>query len=157
MIAARKKPLRAGNVEAAAMVKQAKQTRNRGYCKNESKPATGFLKMMRTPETEELVCDPLSFALLANIALRARWRESFSLKGLNRGEALVGDYRRLGLTRRQYRTHLKRLVEWGLITIRPTRRGTIAKLNLEPAKVFDIGISPEPVVGRSKNGQHFHL
>jgi hypothetical protein len=118
----------------------------RNQQRDESKPAIGFLKFMRSPESEELLCDPLSFALLANIAFRARWRESLNLKGLSRGEALVGDYKRLGLTRRQYRTHLKRLVKWRLITIQPTRKGTIAKLNLEPARVFDIGFAPEPCV-----------
>jgi hypothetical protein len=94
---------------------------------NESK--AGFLKLMRSPETETLLLnDPLAFALLANVAMRARWRTKFDVRGLEFGEALMGDYQKIGFTRQQYRTRLKRLVEYGLVTTRPTRRGTVVTL-----------------------------
>jgi hypothetical protein len=94
-----------------------------------NKPSQGFLKLMRSPETETLlVNDPLAFALLAVIAIRARWRTAFDVWGLNFGEALMGDYREIGFTRSQYRTRLKRLQECGLVTTRPSQRGTIVRL-----------------------------
>jgi len=113
---------------------------------NESnKPLQGFLKLMRSPETEELLHDPLAFALLANIALRTRWRTKFNMRGLNFGEALIGDYKKIGFSRKQYRTRLQRLVECGLITTRPTPRGTIA--TLAGIDVFDINIALPPAGG----------
>ena len=107
--------------------------------KHESKP--GFVKLMRSPETHELLLnDPLSFALLANIALRARWRTKFDMRGLKFGEALMGDFGEIGFTRQQYRTRLKRLRECGLVTTRPTPRGTIVRLH--STAVFDLGLCP---------------
>jgi hypothetical protein len=101
----------------------------------------GFLKLMRTPETHELLhSDPLAFTLLTVIALRARWRTAFNVRGLKCGEALLGDYKAIGLTRQQYRTRLDRLVKCGLLTIRSTRRGTIASLT--STAVFDINLPP---------------
>jgi hypothetical protein len=99
----------------------------------------GFIKFSRSPESEELLHDPLSFSLLAAIAFRARWRRSrFSIHGLALGEAFIGDHKNFGMTRQQYRTRVDRLVKWGLISIRSTRRGTIAKLT--STTVFDINI-----------------
>jgi hypothetical protein len=102
----------------------------------------GFLKLMRSPETKELLLnDPLAFALLANIALRARWRAKFDVRGLNFGQAMVGDYKKIGFSRKQYRTRLKRLVEYGLLTTRPTYRGTIATLTT--TDVFNLGLTSD--------------
>ena len=53
---------------------------------DESKPAFGFLKLMRSPESQELLSDPLAFALLAVVAFRARWRSVFSVEDLQIGE-----------------------------------------------------------------------
>jgi hypothetical protein len=104
-----------------------------------NKPSQGFLKLMRSPETEELLLnDPLAFALLANIALRARYRTKFDVHGLKFGQALVGDYKEIGFSRQQYRTRLQRLVECGLVTTRPTPRGTIA--TLASTDVFSINL-----------------
>jgi hypothetical protein len=89
----------------------------------------GFIQLRRSPETLELLMrDPLAFALLAVIALRARWRAAFDVRGCDFGEALMGDYKKIGFSRSQYRTRLKRLQEWNLVTARPTRRGTIVRL-----------------------------
>ena len=101
----------------------------------------GFVKLYRSPVTERLLRDPIALALLMKIALRARWRrEAHAGDELALGEALIGDYNELRTTRRGYRTRVQRLVRWGLITIRPTPRGTIAKLT--SSTVFDIGSQP---------------
>ena len=99
---------------------------------------TGWIKLRRSDETRELLeKDPLAFALLCCLALRARWREGFNIHGLKTGEALAGDYAKMGLTRQQYRTRLHRLQTWGFIIIKPTNRGTI--VTLASTTVFDIG------------------
>jgi len=100
----------------------------------------GFLKLMRSPESQELQNDPLAFTLLTVIAQRARWRTAFDVRGLNFGEALIGDYKEMGLSRQQYRTRLDRLVKCGFVTIRATPKGTIAKLT--STAVFDINLPP---------------
>ena len=100
----------------------------------------GFLKLMRSPESLELLRDLLAFGLLALIAFRTRWRFAFSADGLEIGEALIGDYKHIGLSRQQYRTRIARLVKWGFITVRPTPKGTIAKLT--STAVFDINLPP---------------
>jgi hypothetical protein len=103
------------------------------------KQKQGFVKLMRSPFTIELLRDLLAFGLLALIAFRARWRSGFNTDGLRIGEALIGDYKNCGMTRWQYRERLARLVKWGLITIHPTRKGTVARL--ASATVFDIGLT----------------
>jgi len=99
----------------------------------------GFIKFRRSPESEQLLHDPLSFGLLAVIASRARWRRNrLSIDGLEPGEAFIGDHKNCGMTRQQYRTRIKRLVGCGQITVRTTNRGTIARLRSD--LVFDINI-----------------
>jgi hypothetical protein len=112
----------------------------------------GFVKLMRSPESQELLInDPLAFALLAVIALRARWRAAFSLHGLQFGEALMGDYKKIGFTRKQYRTRLKRLADCGLVTTRPTRRGTIVRLVSN--SVFEVVFSPNECLTANKSNK----
>lgn len=88
----------------------------------------GFIKLERSHETFELLKDPTAFILLTTIALRARRTDEFNIHDLRSGEALVGDHDRCGLTRRQYRTAMRRLARWGFAAFRPTTRGTIATL-----------------------------
>jgi len=88
----------------------------------------GFLKLNRGDATEELMKQPNEFMLLCLIAYRARRTESFNVAGLEPGEALIGDYRTIGLTERKYRTAKKRLAEWGFSTFKPTSKGTIGKI-----------------------------
>ncbi len=76
----------------------------------------------------ELLKDPLAFALLAQIAMRARWRSAFSVHDLELGEAETGDFESLGMTRAEYRTRPFRLEKWKQITTRATNKGTIAKV-----------------------------
>lgn len=96
----------------------------------------GFLKLMKSRLLEELLMEPACFVLLTQIAYRARRVEGLSIKRVGIGEALVGDYRNVGLTRQKYRTALLKLADWGLITIKTTNKGTVAKL--VGKQVFDI-------------------
>ena len=91
---------------------------------------------MRSEETHELMRDAATLGLLAIIALRARWRDGFNVNGLKAGEALIGDYQNMGLTRQQYRSRLANLQEWRFVTTKPTSKGTI--VNIINARVFDI-------------------
>jgi hypothetical protein len=97
----------------------------------------GFIQLKRSPETRDLLArDPLAFALLTHIALRARWRNELNIEDLGLGEALIGDFKSYGMTRGEYRTRVRRLVKWRKIEIRTTPKGTIARLI--SADVFDI-------------------
>jgi len=96
---------------------------------------------MRTDDVIELLRFPIALALLTQIALRARRTvEQFNPHHLKLGEALIGDYRSIGATRQQYRTAKRQLVEWGVITIRVTIKGTIARLS--NFQVFDVNVQP---------------
>jgi len=70
------------------------------------------------------------------IALRARRTDEFNLHNLQSGEALLGDYAKCGLSRREYRTAMKRLRQWGFATFKPTTHGTVATLC--GTRVYDI-------------------
>jgi hypothetical protein len=100
---------------------------------------TGFIKLNRSPETLELLNDPNAFILLTLIALRARRTDEFNVHDLRSGEALIGDFKKCGLTHAQYRTAMKRLGRWSLVAFRPTSRGTIA--TLLDHRVYDINDS----------------
>jgi hypothetical protein len=96
-----------------------------------------FIKMMKSPETLELMKDPNVFMLLTQIASRAKRTNDFSIHGLEIGEALIGDYESIGLTRGQYREAIRRAEKYNLITtIKTTNKGTVVKLI--NSNVFDI-------------------
>ena len=96
-----------------------------------------FLKLMKTKETKELIKSaPNAFLLLTQIALRAKRTNDFNVHGLKSGQALVGDYKSIGLTERKYRTAKAQLETWGFATFKGTNKGTIA--NLINSSVFDI-------------------
>ena len=97
-----------------------------------------FLQLVRSKETEELMKDPNSFMLLTQIAYRARRTDEFNVIDLEPGEALIGDYRNIGLSERKYRTAKNKLEKWKFATFKPTSKGTIAKLI--NSRVFDINI-----------------
>lgn len=88
----------------------------------------GFIQLKRSPETIELMKDRNAFMLLTQIAYRAKRTNAFSTKNLNIGEALIGDYKNIDLTRGEYRYALKRLEKYQLITTKKTNKGTIAKI-----------------------------
>ena len=102
--------------------------------------AGGFVKQSRDRAVDELLRYPNDFALLTQIARRARWNtKGINLHGLALGEALIGDFRSLGMTERAYRTAKKRLEKAGLATFRATSRGTIA--TLAGKQVYDINLA----------------
>lgn len=96
----------------------------------------GFVKLYR----EGLALLELSlpaFALLTQIALRAnRMDPAYSIYQLKANEALVGDHKKIGLSRQQYRDAVLRLEAYGLATFRKTNQGTIAVLTNKA--IFDI-------------------
>ncbi len=95
-----------------------------------------FIKMVKSQKTIELMQDPNAYTLLSQIAVRAKRTNDFSVHGLEIGEALIGDYKSIGLTERKYRTAKDKLRRWGFVTTRATNKGTIAKLI--NSEVFDI-------------------
>ncbi|HEY3756232.1 MAG TPA: hypothetical protein VGL42_08790 [Opitutaceae bacterium] len=91
----------------------------------------GFVKLQRTRETDELLRDRNAMALLTLIAIRARFTNGPDpINGLEFGEAQIGDFEECGLSRKEYRCALKRLVHrWKLISARTIDgEGTIAKI-----------------------------
>ncbi len=101
---------------------------------NNRKGFKGFVMLYRGEEIDDLIRDHKAHALLTLIALRARYANSPRLDGLKIGQALIGDWEAVNLTRGQYRAALKRLVAHGYITtlgVRSTKkgeRGTIATI-----------------------------
>ena len=83
--------------------------------------------------------NPDCFILLTQIAQRAKRTNDFNIHNLKLGEALIGDYKNIGLTRQQYRTATKKLENWQFITIKTTNKGTIA--TLINTDVFDINVN----------------
>ncbi len=90
--------------------------------------AGGWVALHRGERLIELLRNPNAFALLALVAVRARWQDGDSLYGLTCGQALLGDHAACGLSRREYRTALDNLVRWGFLKVNPTPRGTVATL-----------------------------
>jgi hypothetical protein len=90
----------------------------------------GWFKASRHGDAMELVkANPLALTLAWVIARRARWNpEAFNPHCLEMGEALLGDFEEYGMTRQQYRTTLANLQEWRFATIKPTTKGTVARL-----------------------------
>jgi hypothetical protein len=85
--------------------------------------------MMRTNDALELIDEaPLAFVLAAVIGLRAKFTPGVSLKGLNPGEAFLGDWKRCGMTQQQYRTAKAQLAKWKFATFKATNKGTVGKL-----------------------------
>ena len=96
-----------------------------------------YIMLMRKPKSFESMLDATAWKLLSIIAFRAS-RTGSTVYELEPGEAFVGDYKNLKLTRSKYRTALKKLEKRGFITTRTTNRGTIAKL--VDSEVYDINI-----------------
>ena len=111
----------------------------------------GFIKLMRTRETEELLKLPSAFLLLAQIAMRARRNGDFNADGLKSGEAKVGDFKAIGLTQGKYRRAKKKLEEARFATFQPTNGGTVARLS--DSRIWDINLSndSEPASDRTTN------
>ncbi len=97
-----------------------------------------FIKLYRSDVTNELMKDTSAFMLLTQIALRARRTDKFNTENLKSGEALIGDYTSIGLSRQNYRSALKRLEKWKIITTKATNRGTVATIC--NSDIYDINI-----------------
>jgi hypothetical protein len=100
----------------------------------------GFIKYNRTEQTDNLHANMAANHLLTVIAFRAS-RYGNPVKGVKVGEAQIGDYEKIGMSRSQYRTALDNLVKWGYVLIRPTNNGTFAKLANN--EVFDINYNDD--------------
>jgi hypothetical protein len=98
--------------------------------------ATPFFKALRSKEALDLMKYPPAYMLLSQIAYRARRTDEPNMYRLTIGEAMIGDYGSIGVTRQQYRTAIDKLKSNQFITIRTTNKGTVAKLI--DARVFDI-------------------
>jgi hypothetical protein len=100
-------------------------------------PSAGWFKATRNPEALELIAaNPNAFVLAYVIAARGRWTGMFNPHGLTLGEALIGDFKKCGMTEQQYRTAKQQLEKWKFATFRPTTHGTVAKLT--DTRLFDI-------------------
>ena len=98
-----------------------------------------FIKLNRSNDSFELLKDPASFMLLTLISIRAKRTDSFNVNNLKKGQALIGDFRNIGLTEATYRRAKNTLTKNGLISIQTTNKGTIA--TLLNTSVFDININ----------------
>lgn len=104
-------------------------------------PATiahGYVALVRSPESEALLADHKAFALLAYIAMRARYSSS-TAGGLSRGQMFMGRHsaaRELGMTQGETREATKRLKTANHIGVRTTNKGSI--VTLLSRTVFDI-------------------
>ncbi len=98
--------------------------------------AEGFIMLRRTPETFELLRDRNAFVLLTVIALRAQRTNGFNIRGLQPGQALLGDHECYGLSLQQYRSAKRRLQRWRFADFQSTNRGTLA--TLLDTRIYDI-------------------
>lgn len=123
-------------------------------------PAYSWFKALRNDEALELIAaNANAFVLLYVIAYRAQWSNKFNRHGLDPGEALLGDFKTLGMSEQNYRTAKQVLRRFQFATFRPTPRGTVAKLL--DARIFDLCLAPanEPAnkqptnIPRPANGQ----
>ena len=109
---------------------------------------------MRSDATLELIrANPLAFTLAFIIATRARWHEGFNADGLLLGEAKIGDWEKIGMSEQQYRTAKAQLVKWGFVTIKPTTKGTIAKLTDTRLFVISDEVANDQSNGQATTGQ----
>jgi hypothetical protein len=96
-----------------------------------------FLKLMKNRKTNELLTNaPKAFLLLTQIALRAKRTDDFNAHGLTVGQALIGDYKSIGLTEKGYRYAKGLLEKWGFAAFKGTNKGTI--VTLINSEVYDI-------------------
>jgi hypothetical protein len=94
-----------------------------------SSGTVGWFKAVRSREVIELIrANPNAFILTYVIAHRARFHDGFNADGLERGEAMLGDFESYGMTERQYRTAKEQLTKWHFATFKTTNKGTLGKL-----------------------------
>jgi hypothetical protein len=92
-------------------------------------PGTPWFTAVRSEEAWELMlANRNAFILAYVIAYRARWKDGFNRHGLDKGEAMLGDFEAYAMTEQEYRTAKEKLAKWGFATFRATSKGTIASL-----------------------------
>lgn len=96
-----------------------------------------YVKAIRSESARILMKDKNAYMLLTQIAHRAKRSDNIQ-NNLNIGDALIGDYRSIGLTEMEYRGAKTRLKNIGQITTRPTNKGTIA--TIIKTDIYDINI-----------------
>lgn len=102
----------------------------------EEKPSEkGWFAVQRGGAWSEIVRQPggaNAFLLLTLIAERAKWKEGFSIHGLELGEAMLGKddvQLSIGMSPSKYKTAKKNLIKWGLISTRTVGgRYTVARI-----------------------------
>ena len=111
-----------------------------------------FIKFKRSSEDFKYLIKsrPTAFALLSLIAQRARRTLNHPDPELQMGDALIGDYKSYGVSRRVYRTDLDYLRKYQFVTTQTTNKGTIARI--VKTTIFDINAEERPT-NRPDRGQ----
>jgi hypothetical protein len=113
-----------------------------------------FVKLQRTLDAEYLFRDPNAFTLLSCIAFRAWYtRGTLNPHGLTFGQAMLGDWREVGLSQKEYRCAKDRLVKKGLASFRGTKDGTIA--TLLDSRVYSIADERKTPKNGDQKGERF--
>lgn len=128
-----------------------------GPTKSQRKPrpsaerSSGFIMLARGDVTEKVLGDRNMAILLLNAAFRASWGGRAS--NLPIGEAEIGDFKKYGLTRGEYREALKRAKRLGVCETRPIDGvGTIVRFI--PGRFLLLGNSHGTAISPSN---HSHL
>ena len=115
---------------------------------------SGYIKLHRSADAEQLMRYPGAFILLAKIALQANWRPERNEAGLGQGQCYVGDWASLGLTEGEYRGAKKRLTELGFARFQGRGpKGTVATLLSQTIFDLNIGWVPPQKAERKLNGK----
>lgn len=119
--------------------------------------SSGFICLHRGESVESLLADSSAFRLLVLICLRARWRSDVSPDGLRRGQARIGAddvNRRLGLSRKEYRCALARLVAAEQISVAAIRGlGTVVQVGSKC--VFSTEVRKRADLGAGRGADRF--
>ena len=87
----------------------------------------GFVKLRRSELLMELCQDPPAIAFLILAGMRAKWSDGPSVHGLEKGEAMMGDFEAYGATRAIHRRVISLLEKLQILTIKTTNKGTVVK------------------------------
>ena len=116
----------------------------------------GFIALHRGEVAETLLAKhPNAFLLLAQIAMRAKWKDDL-ITGMKQGEAFVGDFKQAGIeTEMAYRHAKKVLVRCNLAAFKGTNKGTVATLTNTSIFSTTAPDRNEPTTDkeRARNGQ----
>jgi len=104
--------------------------------------SNGFIKLQRSAQ-ELFENDTDAFLLLTQIAFRAlRKNSKYNSQNLQPGQALIGDYKSIGLTEQRYRDTKYRLeYKYKLISFKGTNKGTVA--TILDTTIYDINCEEE--------------